>query len=155
MTALLTALGGIYSGLNTATGGKLNKFIVKNAGKLTGHGLNAIGSGVDWIGRKFGKKWNVKQKMGNVATKISDTTTKLTGDKSEISKQIGNAAKVMRGENVSFENITEKPEISVPALVDPNQQTALVPYVRNVGGSNYHKAGTSSLGRNKRRHRRF
>ena len=155
MVAVLSALGGIYSGLNTATGGKLNKFIVKNAGKLAGHGLAGIGSGIDWVGSKFGKKWNVKQKMGNVATKVADKTTKLTGDKNEVAKQISNAAKVMNGENVAFENITEKPAVSLPALADLYQQTALIPYVRNVGGSNYHKAGSSSLGRNKRRHRRF
>ena len=155
MAAVLSALGGIYSGLNAASGGQLNKFIVKNAGKLAGHGLSGIGSGIDWVGSKFGKKWNVKQKMGNVAQKAADITTKLAGDKNEVSKQIGNAAKVMKGENVSFENINDKPAVSLPALADPNQQTALVPYVRNVGGTNYFKSGPSSLGRNKRRHRRF
>ena len=155
------AIASAYSGLNSLTGGALNKFIVKNAGKLAGHGLNAVGSGIDWIGSKFGKKWNVKQKMGNAATKVADIATTIAGDKNEKVKQIADAAKVMRGENVAFKSIGDNkpavsaPAVSLPALADPNQQTALIPYVRNVGGSNYHKAGSSSLGRNKRRHRRF
>ena len=112
-------------------------------------------------GNKFGKKWNVKQKMGNAATKIANIATTIAGDKNEKVKQISDAAKVMNGENVAFKSIGENnsavsaPAVSLPALADPNQQTALIPYVRNVGGSNYHKAGSSSLGRNKRRHRRF
>ena len=152
---MLSTLGSIYQGLNSMTGGRLNKFIVKNAGKLAGHGLNAVGSGLDWVGNKIFKKTGVKQKMSNLANNISNNITKLTGDKNEVSKQINNAAKVMRGENVAFENINENPVNNLSALTDINQQTALIPYVKNVGGSNYHKVGISSLGRNKRRRRRF
>lgn len=151
---MLSTLGSIYQGLNSITGGKLNKFIVKNAGKLAGHSLNAVGSGLDWVGNKVFKKTGIKQKMSNLATNISDNITKLTGDKNEVSKQINNAAKVMRGENVAFENINEN-----LALTDTNHQTnnnALVPYIKNIGGTNYHKLpSSSSLGRNKRRHRKF
>ena len=141
---------------DTATGGAISKFAVKNAGKLIGHGLAGIGSGIDWVGSKFGKNWNVKEKIGNVGTKTSNIANSVAGEKNEVAKQIGDAAKVMRGENVPFSIFGEnKPDIKIQLLADPNQQTALIPYVRNVGGSNYHKAGSSSLGRNKRRHRRF
>lgn len=154
---MLSTLGSIYQGLNSMTGGRLNKFIVKNVGKLAGHGLNAVGSGLDWVGNKMFKKTGIKQKMSNLATNISNNITKLTGDKNEVSKQINNAAKVMRGENVAFENINDNPVNNLPALTDTKQQTnnnALIPYVKNIGGTNYFKT-PSSLGRNKRRHRKF
>ena len=109
------------------------KFVMKNAGKL-------IGSGVNWM-KSSKHEWlkKVGDTAGNVVNKARSWSTNNKLDKTDIGKQLANASDVIAGKDVKWyvgDDDKKQPKTDAVALVQP---TALPPYIKNLGGTNFQR----------------
>ena len=145
---LFSALSGIYNYANKMTNGKLNenvgKFIAKNGGKV-------IGNVASWAGNKLNKpEW--KKKGASIASNIAEKANQLFGNENSLAKNASDAARIMNGEKVAYENIHDHP-LLVQNSILPYSDVPQQPFVKNLGGSNYYrhsKHGTIRRGRRRR-----
>lgn len=124
----MTLLINGYKALNSLSGGKLNKFILKNSGKLLGGAVNKFSN--------YFHKPQWSDKVSNVVNNAAKMATESLGSDNELAKNLNNASTAAKGGSVSWANLNDdKPSTSTAmALAIPG---VLQPYVRNVGGSNF------------------
>lgn len=112
--------------LDKLSGHKISKFAVKNVGKYGGEALN-------WAADKIGKpEW--KKKVAGVTAKAAELANGTMGKDSEITKNLQNASKVLKGEQVAARSFDDGDTQN--ALV-PYEQNKQQPYNKNLGGSNF------------------
>ena len=109
------------------------EYVRKNGGKL-------IGSGVNWM--KDSKHPWLKKIGGtaeNLVNKINSWSVENKLDKTDIGKQLANASDVIAGKEVKWyvgDDDKKQPKTDAVALVQP---TALPPYIKNLGGTNFQR----------------
>ena len=116
------------------------KFVMKNAGKL-------IGSGVNWM-KSSKHEWlkKVGDTAGNVVNKARSWSTNNKLDKTDIGKQLANASDEIAGKDVKWyggDDDKKQPKTDAVALVQPTApnvpNVTYVPYNKNLGGTNFQR----------------
>ena len=101
------------------------KFLMKNAGKLVGSAVHKMkNSNVGWI-----------NKAGNMAGSVINRASGFVGE-GEIKKQLENATKAAKGENVDY-NLNLEDSKPTPPQIEEAKPTAVAFYNKNLGGTNF------------------
>ena len=113
---------------NTLSGGRLSGFAKKNIGKFAGK----VGKwGMDKLASN-----NVKNKINGWIEKGSDYVGKALGEDSEISKNLKNFSKEMKGEHTELRAWNDG-ESKTNNVVVSEESNETAPYSKNLGGTNY------------------
>lgn len=126
---MLSSALGAWTLANSLSGGRLNGFVKKNVGKFAGK----LGKwGIDKIA---GEK--TKQKINELTERGANYVEKALGEDSEVSKNLKNFSKELKGEHVElrpWNDGEQKDENNLMGLMNPE---SFGPYSKNLGGTNY------------------
>ena len=108
----------------------VGKFLVKNAGKLIGGGVNLA---INHFDKDNKKGW--RDKANKVLNSVTDISNVLLGEDSNITKQLQNASNAVGGNN---KQDTSKNELMLasPSPTGYPSSTGYY-YHRNLGGTNF------------------
>ena len=109
----------------------VGKFLMKNAGKLIGGGVNLA---IKHFDKDNKKGWRDKaNKVLNSATNFSND---ILGEDSNITKQLQNASNAVSGKDIKWNPINDKQDTSKNELMLASP-SPIGYYNRNLGGTNF------------------
>ena len=127
---MISSALGALSAVNTLTGGRLGKFVGKNVGKFVGK----VGK---WGADKLLPQ-KIKDKLNGLTERGASIAEKVMGEDSELAKNMKNFSKEMKGENVDLRSWNDgDSKSSLVTNIQDNNGTDIVPYTKNLGGTNY------------------
>lgn len=126
---MATAIIGALTAANALSGGRIFKAAKKNVGKFIG---------------KLGKKGadillseNSRKKLNKWIEDKADVVEKVIGDDSEITRNLKNFSKEMKGENTEWRRYDDQDDSDQRKEVSMYDPESTSPYIRNLGGTNY------------------
>ena len=129
---MISSALGAWTLANTLSGGRLNGFVKKNVGKFAGK----IGKwGLDKLGSQ-----KIKDKLNGLTERGSSLAEKALGEDSEISKNLKNFSKELKGEHTELRSWNDGESKSTGNTNNhDNTGIDIVPYAKNLGGTNYQR----------------
>ena len=110
----------------------VGKFLVKNAGKLIGGGVNLA---IKHFDKDNKKGW--RDKANKVLNSASDFSNAILGEDSNITKQLQNASNAVSGKDIKWNPINDKQDtIKNESMLALPSSTGYY-YNRNLGGTNF------------------
>ena len=109
----------------------IGKFLMKNAGKLIGGGVNLA---IKHFDKDNKKGW--RDKANNVLNKVTDFSNDILGEDSNITKQLQNASNAVSGKDIKWNPINDKQDTIKNELMLASP-SPIGYYNRNLGGTNF------------------
>ena len=110
----------------------VGKFLVKNAGKLIGGGVNLA---IKHFDKDNKKGW--RDKANKVLNSASDFSNAILGEDSNITKQLQNASNAVSGKDIKWNPINDKQDTSKNESMLALPSSTGYYYNRNLGGTNF------------------